>query len=550
MPAAQVRTRSLGHRAPLLWLVLPLAAGLAAGRSGLNGLPVLCLAAALMAAVGAFRASVHSARLWGVWLVASMLLAGSAAYGLHRARLRDWESLPPREARLELRVDRTFDVAGSGRASGLATIVGTEPHLRDLTGQRLHYSLSLPRGSPAPIRSAVVSTIGVLSTLPEHPPTDTFDGYLAGAGINFRYGRGRVRAETKPPRAYYRACAWAAAQCSSILGRGIADKRPELAGLLRAMMLGSTHDLTDEQHALFMQSGTMHLFAISGLNIGVIAAALQTLLLLLRVPRWGRLVLGTTVLWLFVDLTGASPSAVRAFAMATFVQTALTWQRPGNLLASLTLSAFAVVVLAPFQFFSASFLMSYGIVAALLLIGVPLGEAWQDRIALWRSVPKVTWSLWQRLSADLWRRLAATLAIGLATTLVSLVTSVLFFRLLTPGALAANLIMIPAASLVTLGGFASLLCGAIGFDAGAVVCNHAAALLLFAIERLVRFSVQVPGASLPAHFTADWAGSVLLTLLMAALLAGYAVDWRRTFGGWWPPFAIVTLGLLLGVALG
>jgi competence protein ComEC len=116
--------------------------------------------------------------------------------------------------------------------------------------------------------------VGVLVTLPRDPPTDTFDGYLAGAGVNFRLTRGRVVTEERPALAYYRFCAHVATRSSEILGEGIAGKRPHLAGLLRAMMLGATHELSDEQHTLFMQSGTMHLFAISGLNIGVIAGAL------------------------------------------------------------------------------------------------------------------------------------------------------------------------------------------------------------------------------------------------------------------------------------
>src|SRR6185503_9542203 len=98
--------------------------------------------------------------------------------------------------------------------------------------------------------------------------------------------RGRVLAEERPPNAYYRFCVRAAERCDRILGLGIAEKRPALTGLLRAMMLGATHELSDEQHTLFMQSGTMHLFAISGLNIAVIAGALQTLLFALRLPPW------------------------------------------------------------------------------------------------------------------------------------------------------------------------------------------------------------------------------------------------------------------------
>jgi competence protein ComEC len=206
--------------------------------------------------------------------------------------------------------------------------------------------------------------------------------------------------------------------------------------------------------------------------------------------------------------------------------------------------------LAPLQAFGASFLMSYTIVLALLVLGLPLGDAWVARWTPWRDLPKPTWNWWQR-GIDLgWRTIAVALSIGLATTLVSLLTGVQFFRLLTPGALIANLVLIPAAMVVTLGGFAALICGLIGFAWGAALCNHAAALMLLMIEWLVRLSVRMPGAFVPAHYSATWIGATALAALMATLVFGYATEWKRELGGWWPPFAVVALTLLFGVKFG
>lgn len=541
-----MQSRSLGHRAPLLWLILPLAAGIAAGKAFAWSAPVWLLAGAFVAAVGATLASWRNSSVWAPALALAMFLGGAASYPLHRARLPAWDALPPREARMTLQIDRVFSAASAQRATGLATVLATDEHLRELVGQRLYFSLTLRKNEAPPLRSAVLTTIGLLVTLPANPPADTFDGYLAGAGMNFRLTRGRVLNEVAPANAYQRFCARAAARCKEILGLGIAAKRPALAGLLRAMMLGETHELSDEQHTLFMESGTMHLFAISGLNIGVIAGALQALLLLLRLPAWARVALGIALLWLFVDITGAAPSAVRAFGMAAFLQIAFVLRRPANPLAAVSASALAVLLLAPLQLFSASFLMSYGIVLALLLLGLPLGEAWLARWTPWRDLPRVTWNWRQRLVAAGWHALATALAIGVATTLVSLLTGVQFFRLLTPGALLANLVLIPAAVVVTLGGFASILCGLVGFGPGAILCNHAAALVLLAIEHLVRWSVKLPAAFLSAHFVAPWLGAAALTATLAALFAGYATGWRRERGGWWPPFAIVALVLIFG----
>lgn len=542
--------RSLGHRAPLLWLVLPFMAGLAAARWGDWAVAWWQPALALGAAALAFARSERAPGVWAAALSVAMFCGGAATYAAQRARLPAWDELPPREARLALRIDRVFSPGDPQRATGLATVVRADPHLRDLVGQRLYFSLDIRARESPPVRSAVVAAVGVLVTLPRHPPADTFDGYLASAGMNFRFTRGRVAGEEAPPHAYYRFCADMAARFKAILGEGIAAKRPALAALLRAMMLGETHELSDEQRTLFMQSGTMHLFAISGLNIAVIAGGIQAVLLLLRLPRWARFGVGTALLWLFVDITGGSPSAVRAFIMAVFLQAAFVLRRPANPLAALVASAFTVLLLSPLQMFGASFLMSYGIVLALLILGLPLGETWLARWAPWRDLPPAVWRWWHHAIAAAWRWSVTAVAIGVATTLVSLLTSVQFFRLLTPGALVANLLLIPAAMAATLGGFGALLCGLLGFGFGASFCNHAAALVLWAIEWLVQRSVTLPGAFVPAHFSAPWVGAVSLAALMLALLAGYSARWQRNRGGWWPPFAIVALALLFGTTPG
>jgi hypothetical protein len=37
---------------------------------------------------------------------------------------------------------------------------------------------------------------------------------------------------------------------------------------------------------------------------------------------------------------------------------------------------------------------------------------------------------------------------------------------------------------------------------------------------------------------------------MATLVAGYANNWKRERGGWWPPFAVVAATLWFGVKFG
>jgi competence protein ComEC len=127
-------SRSLGHRAPLLWLVIPLMAGLAAGNAGEIAPTGLLLGGASATAGLALWASWRGLRWFAPAVVAAMFLAGAASYALHRPRIAAWDRLPPREARLALRIDRMLPQPGETRAVGLATIARAEEHLQALVG--------------------------------------------------------------------------------------------------------------------------------------------------------------------------------------------------------------------------------------------------------------------------------------------------------------------------------------------------------------------------------------------------------------------------------
>jgi competence protein ComEC len=543
-------SRSLGHRAPLLWLVLPYALGLAVAKLTGAGTPVGLLSGAAVAATLALFAASRWPGLWAGAIVITGTLAGSASYHLHRPTLPVWQELPPREARLELRVDRVYPGMYALRTSGLATVIGTDAHLTELNGQRIYFAIRQAADEPRPERSARIRVIGVLETLPAKPEPHSFDEYLTGAGMNFRLTRGQLLETTRPATAYRQFCARTLARFNAILGLGLEPKRPELTGVIRAMLLGQKHALAEGQDELFRQSGTMHLFAISGLHIGVIAIGVHALLTLLRLPRGVKYLTSLALLWLYVDVTGTMPSAVRAFIMVAAFQTAFLCRMPGNPLAALAGAAAVVLLFAPLQWFSASFQMSYGIVAALLLLGLPLAETWLQKWQPFATLPQITWRWYHRRIDDAGRAVLGTVAIGIASITVSTLTGILFFQLFTPVALLANLLLIPAASFVILGGVASLLCGLAGFTPGSELCNHATGMVLWIMDWMVRWLAELPGGHWPATFVAPWVGPASLAGLMGVMLVAYGRGWSRRTGSWWPPFVVVALTLIFGVKFG
>ena len=539
---------SSGHRTPLGWLLLPYMLGLVVAKLSPVALPVLPLLGAAIAILGLSTAIArHRPRTWIATLALGLVLLGAGTYDWRRARQLDWDDWPVREAEITVKITRTFAGAtGPDSLSGMAIVLHADRHLRALENQRIAVSLRLDPALPAPFRGVTLRVRGVLEPLPRRPPEDPFVEYLVDSGANFRLGRGRVLEVVHPGTGYARLREAARLRASAFLGRGL-ERHPELAGALRGMLLGERQGLSGEQEALYLESGTMHLFAISGLHISVIAGGVIVLLRALRLRPWPQFLLAAVILWGYVDLTGAVPSAVRAWLMVVCLHGAMVVRAPGNVASALAASALLVLLLDPMQLFGAGFQMSYGIVAALLLYGVPMAERWHQAVRPWVLVPAVALVWWQRTIIRACRCLQSSMAIGLAAALIGTISGVAFFGIFTPAAIVANLPLIPLASAAILAGFASLLSGMAGLTPLVVLFNHAGALVLLLMQQILEWIIRVPGASAPAEFRARWIGETAILLLLATMLWGYSTSWSRRSAGFWPPVLVTFLILLLGM---
>jgi len=550
-----MRLRSLNSRAPLLVMVVAWAAGSAVAHAGLAPRPVLLVVTSFVGLVLAWGAMLRDgsrSRPTLASVLGGMAIALAAAGALRtiqeRARPADWDALalPPREARLELRIERLFASREPGRVSGLARVVGTPGHLPELADQRIHFSATWTGAASAPLRGAGFSALGVLEAIPFASGPGTFRRFLADEGVNFSFTRARLDGPVRPAGAWARFRGAAEQRLERVLRAGLANN-PRLGDLYVAMLLGQKQALSLEQKDWFIRSGTMHLFAISGLHIAAIALAVNTTLALARLPQRARFLAGTALLWFYVEITGGDASAVRAFWMITCLLGARQLRTPSNSLSALAASALGVLVASPHQLFTAGFQMSYGIVAALLLYGVPLQEKWQASWQPWVNLPREAWG-WRHVCADsLGRALLGAVALGLAATLVSTPATLGFFGLFAPGGFLVNLVLIPAASLVLFSGVAALFVGLAGLTPLAILFNHAAALVLAAMEGTVTLALRMPGVSWPASFDPPWLASAAGAVLLALLAVGYALRWSRRVGGYWTPYAVLGILLLFGV---
>jgi competence protein ComEC len=99
----------------------------------------------------------------------------------------------------------------------------------------------------------------------------------------------------------------------------LAERVPGEAGeFLRGLLLGERSRVTPETVDALRRAGALHLLALSGQHVLLVAALLQGLASLFRMGSRGGASLALIGVWIYSLLTGASPSVIRAAASVTW----------------------------------------------------------------------------------------------------------------------------------------------------------------------------------------------------------------------------------------
>ncbi len=140
----------------------------------------------------------------------------------------------------------------------------------------------------------------------------------------------------------------------------------EARQVMVSAVLGDKTDARPETMEKFLESGCMHVFAVSGMHVGVAALLILGMLRLLRVrPPVARLIC-LPLLALYVLITGMSASALRAFIMAAVWLLAFVLRRKGHP-ANILALAFIILCLAdPLQVFQPGFQLSFCVFAVIV----------------------------------------------------------------------------------------------------------------------------------------------------------------------------------------
>ena len=217
----------------------------------------------------------------------------------------------------------------------------------------------------------------------------------------------------------------------------------ELSPFVKALAVGEKSALLPAQRDLLSRGGVSHLFAISGLHLGIIASFFYGIgrffycrsetLLLLAPPRRLLPVVILPLLAGYLFLTGGAIPTQRAFLMAVAVALFCLSSRRTNPLHLLGTVAFLFLLVSPLSLYEASFQLSFAGVLGIML-GVPRLSA---ALKLYHWPLPLKW-----VTLLLLTTMTATLA---TAPLVAL-----HFHMFSPAGLLANLVAVPAVGFIAV----------------------------------------------------------------------------------------------------
>lgn len=276
-----------------------------------------------------------------------------------------------------------------------------------------------------------------------------------------------------------------------------------IPALNQAMLLGCRNEMPRAMRRIFADSGTIHVFAISGLHIALVAGVLVLLVQAFGVPRTHWVIVVAPLLVFYTVTTGARPSAVRACLMAVLFLAAPWLGRRPNGLAALAGTALLAHAVNPGLVFDVGSVLSFVVMGGLVVFCTPLCtlarracriEGLKTQATLLESAGRASAAQRLRFAASAFRFVIDSFAVSLAAWLASVPLTAYYFGRFTPGGLFANLIIAPCSFLIVVAGCLGLTASFVS-DWAASCFNHAAGFFTCVMVRTAEVTVSFKWAS-------------------------------------------------------
>jgi ComEC/Rec2-related protein len=327
-----------------------------------------------------------------------------------------------------------------------------------------------------------------------NPGEFDYRGYLRRKNIylNFRSHRGlpaEIVAHDKG-NPFFAAVLSLRHRLANVLQEGLQDDA-EVAQTIQGLVLGARSETGSELKKLFEETGTIHLFAASGLQVSLFAGLAWNGIRYVRLPRrW--MALGILpVAAGYCAITGFYPATLRATVTAILLAIGCSLERPVATINALCASAMLILLHDTQELFQTGFQLSFAAVLAIITAVRPMGQLLFRPFRTDPFLPLQLLRPSQRFCLKSAQRACEALSLCIVCWVATLPILALTEHRISLVAVLANMAVVPLASLVMLLGVAAMVSAT--FSGGIVVCiNNASWLITKIILMILRAAVMLP----------------------------------------------------------
>ncbi len=289
--------------------------------------------------------------------------------------------------------------------------------------------------------------------------------------------------------------------------------------LILAMTLGMRSALSGEASEPFMRTGTLHIFAVSGLHVACIAGFILFLLQWCGLSREHAGLSTLPLIWFYTLATGWQSSAIRAALMFSVIIAGGILKRPSDLLNSTAAAAVLILLFQPEQLFQTGFQLSFVVVASIALLLPAIQKFRPAFLSPDPFLPRSLLPRWRIWSEPLWKFAGAMLAVSLASWIGSMPLTAYYFNIVTVSSFLANLVAVPLSSVSLASTVFSLLLPPLG-----PFFNYIAWVFMWYTTEFTQLCAQIPFGYFyvpkpnPLFFLFYFAG--MMTLFIPGLRSG------------------------------
>lgn len=207
------------------------------------------------------------------------------------------------------------------------------------------------------------------------------------------------------------------------------------ASFLKGILIGDRSEIPFDLKESFINSGVIHILAVSGLHVGMLILILVAILDFIRMNEKMKFFTISFILIFYIFLTGAAPSVIRASIMAIVLLGGTILERRLNIYNSLAVAALIILLYDARFLFHSGFQLSFIAVISI--------------VALYPQIMKINEVLPKSLkSCLLLQKLLMLFAISISAAIGTLPFTSYYFGKISIIGIVANLVIIPLMTLV------------------------------------------------------------------------------------------------------